>query len=448
MKKLLASVIYLTASFANPLSFAGEKADDDEEDASYYMLNLSGAQNISSTTSIRVKIFPHERDYLPHGKDTLLDQFTVRSENPCTVYKAAPDRIASKGILHKDQLTLTIRASELAGGMIIDCPEQFTLERNTGEAKKELSYSGLLYVHTIKKQDQLMLEAINLLSLRGYLRGVVPSEVFRHWPMEALKSQAVAARTYAVYHVVRAKRFVPNRLWDVDDTVVYQAYTGTTNRSESTDEAVFATEGQILTYKGQVIQAFYHADSGGSTEEATTIWEQPAPFTVSRPEASDLEMNRVVWERRFDLKEVTEKLREAGEWTSDRPIARIVVPMVGQTTNGRVRSVALIDSKGTHVVVSTRTFKRAAGNLPSNLFTLERGSSDAEIKVKGLGWGHGVGMSQQGAAALAGRKNWTYRQILDYYYVRTSLCSIDTRREGVPDCTSESIKYIKQVVSR
>jgi SpoIID/LytB domain protein len=447
MKKLLALAITLAPILAipAPTGIAGEKvADEDEDDASLYMLNLNGAEHIASTASIRVKIFPHERDYLPHGKDEVLDQFTIRAESPCTIFKAIPDRMTPGIVLQKDQPVITFKLQEIQTPIIVDCPEQFTLERNSGDKLKALSYSGLLYVHAVKRQEQLQLEAINVVSLRGYLRGVVPSEVFHHWPMEALKSQAVAARTYAVYHILRARRYAPARLWDVDDTVLYQAYTGVTHRKEKTDEAVFATEGQILLYQGQVIQAFYHADSGGSTEEANTIWDQPAPFTVARPEASDLEMNREIWERTFSLQELTDKMRELGHWTKVRPIARVVVPMVGQTNSGRVKAVTLIDNKGEYVTIHTRTFKRVVGTLPSNLFTVNP-ADNGQIMIKGLGFGHGVGMSQQGAAALAERKAWDYRQILDYYYVRTSLCSIDSRRDNVPDCARETMKYMKQV---
>jgi stage II sporulation protein D len=446
MKKLLALVITLLPVLAGPATrgIAGENiADEGEDDASLYMLTLNGAENVSSTASIRVKIFPHERDYLPHGKDELLDQFTIRADSPCTVFKAAQNQMAPGGVLQRDQTLIKLKAQDLQNPVIIDCPEQFTLERNEGEKMKALSYSGLLYVHAVTRQEQKILEAVNVVSLRGYLRGVVPSEVFHHWPMEAIKSQAVAARTYAVYHILRARRYVPARLWDVDDTVLYQAYTGVTHRKEKTDEAVFATEGQILMYQGQVIQAFYHADSGGSTEEANTIWDQPAPFTVARPEAFDLEMNRTVWERPFSLKELTEKMKEMGHWTKDRPIAQVVVPMVGQTNSGRVKAVTLIDAKGEYVSVPTRAFKRVVGTLPSNLFTINP-APEGQIMIKGLGFGHGVGMSQQGAAALAGRKAWDYRQILDYYYVRTSLCSIDSQRVGVPDCAREAIKYSRQ----
>ncbi|WP_176736888.1 SpoIID/LytB domain-containing protein [Oligoflexus tunisiensis] len=449
MKKLMALAVTLLPIVVIPArtGIAGETiADEDEDDATLYMLQLNGAENVSSTASIRVKIFPHERDYLPHGKDEVLDQFTIRSEIPCTIFKASKNQIAPAGVLQKDQLLITMKAQELQQPVIIDCPEQFTLERNFDDKMKALSYSGLLYVHTVQKQEQLMLEAVNVVSLRGYLRGVVPSEVFHHWPMETLKSQAVAARTYAVFHILRARRYAPTRFWDVDDTVMYQAYTGVTHRKEKTDEAVFATEGQILMYQGQVIQAFYHADSGGATEEANTIWDQPAPFTVARPEASDLEMNGMLWERTFSLTELTQKMAELGFWTKERPIKRVVVPMVGQTNSGRVKAVTMIDAKGEYVIIPTRTFKRVVGTLPSNLFVVDP-AENGQILIKGVGFGHGVGMSQQGAAALAERKSWNYRQILDYYYVHTSICSIDTQRqrERIPDCGREAMKYMKQV---
>jgi stage II sporulation protein D len=155
-------------------------------------------------------------------------------------------------------------------------------------------------------------------------------------------------------------------------------------------------------------------------------------------------MNRTVWERPFSLKELNEKMKEMGHWTKDRPIVQVVVPMVGQTNSGRVKAVTLIDSKGEYVTIPTRTFRRVVGTLPSNLFTVSP-APEGQIMIKGLGFGHGVGMSQQGAAALAGRKAWDYRQILDYYYVRTSLCSVDSQRSGIPDCAREASKYMKQV---
>ncbi|MCX6127684.1 MAG: SpoIID/LytB domain-containing protein [Proteobacteria bacterium] len=283
-------ILSLSLGILDSVSFADPKLRE-EDDSSPYMLGLSRTDNINSTSTIRVKIFPHEKDYLPQGRDEITDHFTIRSEYPCTIFRADKSVIIAGGLISKGKNNISFRAKDLAEAVIVDCPESFTLERNPNEPKKNFSYSGLVYIHVVKKQEQSSLEAINVVSLRGYLRGVVPSEVYPNWPIETLKTQAVAARTYAVYHLVHARRYVPQRLWDVDDTIMYQAYTGISHRSERTDAAVFATDGQILMCKGQVIQAFYHAESGGSTEEASTVWQQAAPFTVARSEASDVEMS-------------------------------------------------------------------------------------------------------------------------------------------------------------
>jgi stage II sporulation protein D len=126
---------------------------------------------------------------------------------------------------------------------------------------------------------------------------------------------------------------------------------------------------------------------------------------------------------------------------SDRSIRNIVVPMVGRTPTGRVRSLAIIDQKGRYKLISVNAFKRTVAGLPSNLFTIERDRQAGQFLVKGLGNGHGVGMSQMGAAALAAQRAWTYKQILDYYYVRTTLCSLDGEKKALPDCNKESEKY-------
>ncbi|MCX6127685.1 MAG: hypothetical protein NTX25_01310 [Proteobacteria bacterium] len=122
-----------------------------------------------------------------------------------------------------------------------------------------------------------------------------------------------------------------------------------------------------------------------------------------------------------------------------------MVPLIGQTTSGRVKAVTLIDQKGEFIMIPNKVFRRMMGGLQSNLYTIQAAPKTGEILVKGLGNGHGVGMSQQGAAALAEHKSWNYQQILEYYYVRTSLCSLDTTGEDLPDCARESFKYSKQV---
>jgi len=418
------------------------------EDGSSVMLQL-GSQRITSQTVVRVKIFPHERAYPPHGLDAVRDQLTIRSERPCSIYSASPDRAVAQGAVTAKESVIILNAATMQQALMIQCPGVFKLERPNAGGAPNFSYEGRLYVRPqTASSGARELEAINLISLREYLRGVVPSEVYREWAMEALKTQAVAARTYAVYHLVYARRFETSRAWDVDDTINYQAYTGTSLISERTDIAVRETEGQILTYHGKVIQAYYHADSGGQTEEALAVWSQSVPFTVARPEASDMNLRKTMWEKSFTLASLTHDLRASGVLESDRTVRNIVVPMVGRTPTGRVRSLAIIDQKGRYKLISVNSFKRSVTGLQSNLFTIERDRQPGQFLVKGLGNGHGVGMSQMGAAALAAQRAWTYKQILEYYYVRTTLCSLNGEKKSLPDCNKEADKFAGDVSLR
>jgi stage II sporulation protein D len=432
-------VIKACALFALADANTGRAAAVD--DGSSVMLEL-GSQRITSQSVIRVKVFPHDRAYPPHGLDTVRDQLTIHSERPCSIYKANPDRAVAQGPVTAKEPMIALNAAEMQQAVMVHCPGGFRLERKGAGGAPNFSYQGRLYVRPVTGSSGAReLEAINLINLRDYLRGVVPSEVYREWAMEALKTQAVAARSYAVYHLVYARRFGPSRPWDVDDTIQYQAYTGTTLISERTDIAVRETEGQILTYHGKVIQAYYHADSGGQTEDALAVWSQTVPFTVARPEAGDMNLNKTMWEKSFTLSSLTRDLHASGALEADRSVRNIVVPMVGRTPTGRVRSLAIIDQKGRYKLISVNSFKRSVTGLPSNLFTIERDRQPGQFIVKGLGNGHGVGMSQMGAAALAAQRSWSYKQILEYYYVRTTLCSLNGEKASLPDCHKESEKY-------
>ncbi len=406
-----------------------------QSEAAHIMLDLSRSK-VNSATAIRVKIFPHERDYPPHGIDKLRDSLLVESDKPCTLFAAPADQMVASGKALKRGLSFRFSAPEWEGaGRMLQCPAGFRLMRGQ---KNELTYTGRLYLHL----SDGAIEAINLVSLDEYIRGVVPSEVYRDWPMEALKTQAVAARTYAVYHYLNSQRSNSGRLWDVDDTIQFQAYTGTSLRHPRTDAAVEATDGQILTYQGQVIQAFYHAESGGHTEEATAVWDRPIPFTASRPEAAGLPMKHSIWERKIDLDELGRELIEAGILKEGQLLRQITVPLAGRTPSGRVRFLTAFDQKGRAVTFPLQHLRRLVGNLPSLLFEIQV-QSKSFVELRGIGNGHGIGMSQMGAAALASQKSWSYPQILSYYYVKTTLCHLNDQplETRLPNCFEDSSRY-------
>ena len=134
---LVASMIPLAilATQSRAESIAAEEID---EDTSIYMLSMVGSEGMSSNSKIRVKIFPHERNFPPHGKDTALDQFVLRSAKNCKVHRSDEDQKLSKDLLMKSVTSMRLVASKLPKPIIINCPDGFTLERTQGGETKAL----------------------------------------------------------------------------------------------------------------------------------------------------------------------------------------------------------------------------------------------------------------------------------------------------------------------
>lgn len=138
------------------------------------------------------------------------------------------------------------------------------------------------------------LTAINHVDLEHYLYSVVGAEAISTWPIEALKAQAVAARSYALYK----QKTGSNGIYDLDTTISTQVYKGLNSEYTTTHEAVNETLGQIMTYNNQVILAAFHSSSGGHTENVEDIWTSPLPYlraVVDYDQQSPVfEWNRVV----------------------------------------------------------------------------------------------------------------------------------------------------------
>lgn len=125
---------------------------------------------------------------------------------------------------------------------------------------------------TLSILDELRLITINHVELENYLYGVVPNEISASWGMESLKAQALAARTYAVYNIK------PKQVYDMEDNQNSQVYMGYDYEKPSTTKAVNDTEGEMIYYDNELIQAFYHSTSGGSTENSENIWFESLPY--------------------------------------------------------------------------------------------------------------------------------------------------------------------------
>ncbi|MGB7247782.1 MAG: SpoIID/LytB domain-containing protein [Phormidesmis sp.] len=253
------------------------------------------------------------------------------------------------------------------------------------------------------------LTAVNYVDLEDYLYSVVGSEMPTSWPQAALQSQAVAARSYALYKRARSR----NPLYDVDATTTYQVYKGIAQEAGSTITAVDTTKDQVVTYNGEVIEAIFHSSSGGYTENAKDVWSSDVPY-LRGVEDFDHTAPVFSWQETFTLSEFSDKIGDVGKVTS------IGTPQL--TELGRVASITISGETGAEVLRGRDV--RSALGLRSTRFTIALDEATQSVTVKGFGFGHGVGLSQWGARSLADQ-GWSFEQILQHYYQSTAIAQLE-----------------------
>lgn len=250
------------------------------------------------------------------------------------------------------------------------------------------------------------LQVINEVGLEEYVRGVMKGEAFPDWPYEALKAQATVARTYALYERLKS----PQALFHLYATTLSQVYRGVYGEDPRSDVAVQATRGVVLTYQGRIIPAFYHAASGGHTEDAVEVWEAKYPFIIGVEDAFSAIAPYHRWREAVPLREVRRALERAG-WRVGE-VQRI--EPIRQSRSGRIQRLRIWHSAGV-LEMEGRQFRQLLGadRLRSTAFTVQ--PDGKEVIFVGRGWGHGVGLSQWGAKGMADLA-YDYTQILKYYF--------------------------------
>jgi stage II sporulation protein D len=256
---------------------------------------------------------------------------------------------------------------------------------------------------------------VNELPLEEYTAGALRGEMSERWPLETLKAQATAIRTYAVYHQLLNQA----KVYHLAAGTQYQNYAGRVSAASPLWVAVKETQGRLLTLGGQLIVAYYHTDSGGWTERSDSVFsgEMPAlrgvrdEFSVSSPHAR--------WTLELSLRDLRELLRRGGVRVGE--IRELEV--LDRSESFRVQRVEIRHSQGS-LQLRGADFRRIVGydTLKSTLFTV---SVQGERAIfQGRGWGHGVGLSQYGAKEM-GERGYSYREILAHYYPRTVLTLVD-----------------------
>lgn len=311
--------------------------------------------------------------------------------------------------------------------------------------------------------DRDAITAVNTLPLEPYLYGIVPGEMPVSWPMEAVKAQAVAARTFALFGMRKHEA----EDFNVCATTHCQVYGGMNAESARGTQAVDETNGLAMLYAGRPINAVFHSSSGGWTENSEDVWGAYLPYLRS---VRDYDENApsYKWEKRFTAQEIEKKLAAMGHAIGNLQALEVsplkqggVNTAADRTGRGRVREMRFIGDRGNvlltgaqirdllglhsalfeaRVIVPSEKEievpigyyykKRIKVDLPpyaeNGLLTdgenIRRihGREGEQIVLEGFGWGHGLGMSQWGAKALAEKAPEGdaayFKQILAHYY--------------------------------
>lgn len=333
------------------------------------------------------------------------------------IVKSSPEvTVAGDGLLVTDEsgypLVMSLPATvKLAKGALLVGGKQF--QRLTFSAPAAVYINNKPYrgLAELSVADKGIL-VVNQLPLEEYLVGLINCEISSAWPIEAVKAQAIIARTYALNRKM-ARMTSPYHL---ESSVLDQVYEGSLVEDSRARRAVMETEGEVLTSGGGIIQAFYHSSCGGRTEASENVWGASLPYLkgvecqycLSSPTGT-------AWEYKLSLKEIEERLRAAGHNVS----GLYDVKAGPLNSRGRLKQLAILAAKGGGVI-SGDQFRKAIGYglIKSTRFTVKNYKD--EISFTGSGNGHGVGLCQWGAKQRA-LDGFGCAEILSYYYPGTEL---------------------------
>lgn len=311
------------------------------------------------------------------------------------------------------------------------------------------------------------INVINVIGLTDYVKGVIPYEISPSWPVEAQKAQALCAKSYTVNNINkhRAKGF------DLCNTTDCQVYYGTNNATEVSDEAVEEVDGLFVVYDGEICQTYYHASSGGYTEDAGNIWGKDIPYLKAvediylkstRPFSFTADLDQISWilqTKGYVTEDVTDvyvsKYSDVGNvlaltveledgstktFTGDRARTALNSPTLGftvgshrytingstgeRTVNVNGKPVSLrdlyaqgddwdpeeLDFDDAPVALTARGIEEITITEPQ-----KQTNKEGEYTIAGTGSGHNIGLSQEGAKSMA-KEGFDFEEIIEFYF--------------------------------
>ena len=309
------------------------------------------------------------------------------------------------------------------------------------------------------------LTAVNIISIEAYLCGVVTCEMSKSYEPEALKAQAVVARSYALSKTGFSCKGTVGSPYNLVDTTASQVYRGVEGETAEAIDAVLQTVGEVIYSGESIVETFYFSTSGGSTESGIEVWGINSPIYNAKPDLYELSPEKAPWVITYTLAEAGKLMREAGYDVGNiKSIKESVF-----TSTGRVSSLKVTGSNASKTLGLSKA--QSVFDLPSSKYKVVIGQNNPEmpyalsIETKeklskgglyaiseggilsmldsrdqliavcdnnmvnfpmadvpygsvsffGMGWGHGIGLSQSGAQGLA-KTGYDYKEIIDHYF--------------------------------
>jgi stage II sporulation protein D len=354
------------------------------------------------------------RDYLLKQNATGVDKLFIRillkkTDGRVMVSSNTKLRIRDNktgAILYNDRgKDIYYQPEQIANPILIESPESPVI------LDKE-KYRGTLEIHNVLGK----MHVINILQINEYLYSVVPSEIMSTWETEALKAQAVAARTYTYYHLIANKKAI----YDLENSSNFQVYKGISVEKESTSRAVDETSGKIALYFGKPIVAFFHSTCGGKTMDDKYVWNgegqeylksTDCPFCKASPYYN--------WEEKITLFEIKDYLGKKYKGIGQ------VTGIYFQRKDERVVSASIHHKNGIIKLTGNELRLLFPEKKIKSMFFTAKKVNDGLI-LSGHGWGHGVGMCQWGAKGMA-EQGYNYKAILRYYYKGISISDLSQK---------------------
>lgn len=354
----------------------------------------TAASSVRAEETLRIAVAKVQSELVISGPDLVV----VDPASNQTIHRGSPIKFApsERGIIAAGELVATTKLHVASRGSL---------------TVRNLTLEGLVEVHQEMRRGRAQLLVVHSVPIESYVVATVASEMPTSWPMEALKAQSVATRTFAVFRKFHA----PDRPYHMEAGVIDQVYGGAAKMHPRCKKATRATRGEVLTYHRRPIRAYFHSCCAGKTESAKEGWGQNLPYLPGSVCPYDTACPAQHYVARIKLSKLLTALRSARIRVKE--IKGVSIKQ--HTSTGRVSKLVLATDGG-KVDLSGEDLRRLVGyNLvKSRTFTAKIEGS--ELVVEGKGSGHGVGMCQWGAKGMSD-KRFGYKKILKHYYPGTKL---------------------------